>query len=309
MLAIKRKNYYQILGVSKTASTEKIRKEYRQLARKYHPDLNQGNKRVEQLFKEVNEAQEVLCNPEKRAKYDRFGQHWQPRSRSKSSSRRNVNFEQYGGFSSTVKDRDKQPEADYSPGNREIFSNFASAFGGGFPNAGSACAEAAITLTFAQAFHGSQQYLKLNGETIEVRIPPGARSGSRISLKGKGKINPYTQQRSDLDLKITLQPHPVFKLQGNNIICQVCITPIEAVLGAEIEVPTADGSAIVKVPPGVNSGQSLRLRNQGWRSFKGERGDQIITLKIVTPKKLTIQEREYYEKLRQISSFRPRRTP
>ena len=311
MSAIKDKNYYQILGVSKTASTEQIRRRYRQLARKYHPDLNHGDKKVEQLFKEVNEAQEVLCDPEKRAKYDRFGRYWQQRSGMKSSSgaRANVDFERYGGFSSVAKERERS-NAGYRRGNSEVFGNFASAFGGGF-SSGSASpsyTEATITLTFSQAFHGSQQHLEVDGETIKVRIPPGARPGSRISMRGR-RVNPHSRRRGDLDLKIRLQSHPVFKLQDNNIVCEICITPIEAVLGAEIEVPTVDGSAIVKVPPGVNSGQSLRLKNKGWRSSNGKRGDQIVTLKIVTPKKLTIEEREYYEKLRQNNSFYPRRAP
>lgn len=192
-----------------------------------------------------------------------------------------------------------------------MFGNFASAFGGGFSNKSASpnCTEATITLTFSQAFHGSQQHLEVNGEMIKVKIPPGTKPGSRISIRGKEKANSYSQRREDLNLKIRLQSHPVFKLQDNNIVCKICITPIEAVLGAEIEVPTVDGSAMVKVPPGLDSGQSLRLKNKGWRSSNGKRGDQIVTLKIVTPKKLTIKEREYYEKLSQNNSFYPRRTP
>ena len=307
MPTIKDKDYYQILEVSKTASTEQIRRKYRQLARKYHPDLNQGNKRVEQLFKEVNEAQEVLCDPEKRAKYDRLGRYWQQRLERRSSSDASikVNFRQ----DSVAKER-KRSNATYYQGNSEMFGNFVSAFSGGFSNkpASPNCTEATITLTFSQAFHGSQQHLEVNGEMIKVEIPPGAKPGSRISIRGQEKVNPYSQRREDLNLKVRLQSHPVFKLRDNNIVCKICITPIEAVLGAEIEVPTVDGSAIVKVPPGLDSGQSLRLKSKGWRCSNGKRGDQIITLKIVTPKKLTIKEREYYEELRQNNSFYPRRT-
>ena len=298
------------MGVSKTASTEEIKKRYHQLARKYHPDLNRGNKKVEQLFKEVNEAQEVLCDSEKRAKYDRFSSSWQQSSRRKSSgTRANVSFEQYGGFGTRGWDSGGRETRTYPTDNPQAFNHFASAFGGGgFSNIPISTTEAAITLTFSQAFYGSQQHLQINGETVKVRIPPGAKTGSRIVLRGKGIINPKTQKRGDLYLNINLQPHSVFKLQGNNIVCETAINPVEAVLGTEIKVPTIDGSAIVKVPPGINSGQSLRLKNKGWRSYKGDRGDHIVTLKIVTPKKLTVKEREYYEELRRVNSFNPRHT-
>ncbi len=168
-------------------------------------------------------------------------------------------------------------------------------------------AEAAITLSFSEAFHGTLKHLQLGNETIKVRIPAGAKPGSRIRLKGKGQIDPYSRQRGDLYLNISLQPHKIFKFKGDNITCEVPITPDEAVLGTEIKVPTPDGSVSMKIPPGVDSGQSLRLQNKGWKAPNGKRSDQIVKLKIVTPKKLTKKERDYYDKLRQASSFNPRR--
>lgn len=311
------KDYYKILGVSKSASPEEIKKAYRKLARKYHPDLNQGDKQAEQRFKEVNEAQEVLSDPAKRSKYDQYGQYWQQAAAGTSpGAGMGADFSQYAGFEDFINEllgrfggmgtgSKTYTYRTSSPGG---FGGFESAFGGGFPNMPVSDTEAAITLSFSEAFHGSEQHLQLNGKTIKVRIPPGAKSGSRIRLKGKGQANPYSQQRGDLYLKVSLQTHPVFKLEENNLVCEVPITPEEAVLGAEIAVPTPDGKVTMKVPPGVNSGQSLRLKNKGWKSAKGDRGDQIVKLKIVTPKQLTNKEREYYEKLCQASSFNPRRS-
>lgn len=286
------------MGVSRTASTQKIREEYRRLAKKYHPDFNRGNKRIEQLFKEVNEAREVLCDREKRAQYDRFGKYEQQRfGRTSSRVRVNANFGQH------------RQQATNRSSNPEVFKNFVGAFGGRASNVSSASnmsssyVEIPISLTFSQAFHGTEQKLQLNNKTTTIRIPPGVKHGSRIGLN---RENYNTRQQKDLCLKISVQPHPVFKLQGNNIVCKVCITPIEAILGTEITVPTVNGSASVKIPSGVNSEQSLRLKDRGWQSSSGERGDQIIMLKIVTPKKLSTAERELYEKLRQISNFNPR---
>lgn len=319
------KDYYKILGVSKSASSEEIKKAYRKLARKYHPDLNPGDKQAEQQFKEVNEAQEVLSDPEKRAKYDQYGQYWQQvATGAPPGAGMGVDFGQYGGFDDFINELlgrfGGAAGRNTGAGNRTYtyrtgtgrpagFDGFESAFaGGGFQNMPATDTEATITLTFSEAFHGSQKHLQLGNETIKVRIPSGAKPGSRIRIKGKGQISPFNQQRGDLYLDISLQPHSVFKFERDNIICEVPLTPEEAVLGAEIKVPTPDGSVTMKIPPGVNSGQSLRLRNKGWKAPNGERSDQIVKLKIVTPKQLTDQEREYYEKLRQASSFNPRRS-
>lgn len=315
MPAMDFKDYYKILGVSKSASPEEIKKAYRKLARKYHPDLNQGDKQAEQRFKEVNEAQEVLSDPEKRAKYDQYGQYWQQAAAGGSpGAGMGADFSQYAGFEDFINELlgrfggmgGGSNSYSYRTGSPEEFGGFQSPFNSGYSNMPVSDTEAAITLTFAQAFHGSEQHLQLNGEVIKVRIPPGAKPGTKIRLRGKGQASPYVQQRGDLYLKVSLKPHPIFKLEGNNITCEVPITPVEAVLGTEIKVPTPDGKVTMKIPPGVNSGQSLRLKNKGWKTSKGDRSDQIVKLKIVTPKKLTDKEKEYYEKLAQASDFNPR---
>ncbi|MDJ0595743.1 MAG: DnaJ C-terminal domain-containing protein [Pleurocapsa sp. MO_226.B13] len=321
------KDYYQILGVSKTATPEEIKKAYRKLARKYHPDLNPGDKEAERRFKEINEAQEVLSDPEKRTKYDQFGQYWQQAAAGTPTGAGvgvgGFDYSQYGSFDDFINELLGRfgGSASRGSGGRRVytygtstpgtggFSSFEDIFGGGgFQDIPAADTEAAITLTFSEAFHGTQKRLQLDGETINVRIPPGAKPSSRIRIKGKGRISPYSQQRGNLYLTIDLQPHPLFKFERDNIVCEVPITPEEAALGTKIKVPTPDGSVTMKIPSGVDSGQSLRLRNKGWRGPKGKRSDQIIKLKIVTPKELTPKERECYEKLRQASNFNPRRS-
>ena len=328
MAATDFKDYYQILGVSKTATNDEIKKVYRQLARKYHPDLNPGDEKAEQRFKEINEAQEVLSDPEKRTKYDQFGQYWQQAAAGTPPPGAGVgvggfDYSQYGSFDDFINEllgRFGSRAGRGSTGGRRVYTYRTSSpgtvefgvFDGGFGSRGfqdvpSADRSAAITLTFSEAFHGTQKRFQLDGETINVRIPSGAKPGSRIRIKGKGRISPFSQQRGDLYLTIDLQHHPLFKFEKDNIVCEVPITPEEAALGAEIKIPTPEGSVTMKIPPGVDSGQSLRLRGKGWRGPKGKRSDQIVKLKIVTPRELTSLERECYQKLRQASSFNPRR--
>lgn len=304
------KDYYTILGVSKTATPEEIKRAYRKLARKYHPDLNPGDKDAEAKFKDLNEANEVLSDPEKRPKYDRFGDHWNqpaysegPPSRGTNSG--TVDFDQYGDFDSFIKDL-----LGRSRNGSQRTTNTTSGFddyGGGFRSQAPAPdSEAAIALTFSEAFHGVQKRLQFDDETINVRIPAGAKPGSRIRLKGKGRASPFSQQRGDLYLTIEILTHPFFRFEGDDLVCDVPIRPDEAVLGAEISVPTPDGSVTMKVPQGVRSGQSLRLRGKGWTLQKGGRGDLLAKLLIVTPKDLSAIEQECYEKIQANTNFNPR---
>ncbi len=291
------KDYYTILGVSKTATPEEIKLAYRKTARKYHPDLNPGDKNVEEKFKNLNEANEVLSDPEKRQKYDRFGQHWNQPNYSEAPTPREQNigndFEQYGDFDSFINDllgRSRQRSS--SAGYRS--------------QAPAPDTEAAIALTFSEAFHGVLKHLLLDDETINVRIPAGATTGSRIKIKGKGHPSPFSQQRGDLYLTIELLPHSFFRFVGNNLVCDIPIRPDEAVLGAEISVPTPDGRVSMKVPKGIKSGQSLRLRGKGWTLPKGGRGDLFAKLQIITPQDLSSIEQECYEKIQANASFNPR---
>lgn len=314
------KDYYSILGVNKNASDSDIKKAYRKLALKYHPDRNPDDKEAENRFKEVNEAYEVLSDPEKRKKYDQFGQYWQQadqfqqrggggtRTRTSTSGfgtdMGGFDFSQYGSFEefidellgrfNTTGERTRY-KYQTSPGG----SGF-SDFGGGFgSNVGvGADAEATIRLTYSEAFRGVQKRLSVGNEVINVRIPGGAKPGSRIRIPGKGKASPYGQQRGDLYLNVELQPHSFFHFEDDHLIGEVPITPDEAVLGGNIEVPTPDGKVSVKVPAGIRSGQSLRLRGKGWTKPKGERGDLFVRVNITIPKNISDTERELYEKIR-----------
>ncbi|MFS0519714.1 DnaJ C-terminal domain-containing protein [Nostoc sp. UIC 10607] len=299
------KDYYAILGVSKTATPEEIKRAYRKLARKYHPDLNPGDKGAETKFKELNEANEVLSDPEKRQKYDRFGQYWNHPGYTKAPTPSGTNagttdFDQYGDFDSFINDLLGRSRRKTSTGGFDDFN-------GGFRSQAPAPdTEAAIALTFSEAFHGVQKRLQLDEETINVRIPAGAKPGSRIRLKGKGRPSPFSQQRGDLYLTIEVLTHPFYRFESDNLVCDIPIRPDEAVLGAEINVPTPDGSVMMKIPKGVRSGQSLRLRGKGWTLPKGGRGDLFAKLQIVTPQDLSAIEQEYYEKIQANTSFNPR---
>jgi curved DNA-binding protein len=335
MAATDFKDYYNILGVNKTATNEEIKQAFRRLARKFHPDVNPGNKQAEARFKEVNEAYEVLSDPDKRRKYDQFGQYWKQAGQTWSPGAGGVNvgfddfeFGRYGSFDEFINDLLGRFGGAGAPGarttgTRQTYSYTTSGRrtpGSGFgfdgygePNVGfdssvatSTDREATIALTLSEAFHGVQKRLSIGNETIEVRIPPGAKPSSRVRVRGKGLVNPVTQQRGDLYLKVDIQPHSFFKFEGDNLVCEVPITPDEAVLGAAIDVPTPDGSVKLTVPAGVRSGQALRLRGKGWTQPKGGRTDLLVKISIVPPKDLSSTEREYYEKIRSSRSFNPR---
>ncbi len=317
------KDYYDILGVSKTASAEEIKKAYRKLARKYHPDLNPSDREAEARFKEINEAQEVLSDPEKRQKYDQFGQYWKQAAEggappAGAAAPQGFDFEQYANFDDFINELLGRFGGSNRTGGRRVYTYRTSAggdrafsdfedFGDGFSQAPAPDTEAAIALSFEEAFHGVQKRLQLDGETINVRIPPGAKPGSRIRIKGKGRPSPFSRlSRGDLYLNVELLPHSFFRFEGDDIVCDIPIRPDEAVLGAQVKVPTPDGRVTVTVPAGVRSGQSLRLRGKGWPKSKQGRGDQIVKLQIVSPKEISAIERECYEKIRAHSSFDPR---
>ena len=302
------KDYYAVLGVDKTATPAEIKRAYRKLARKYHPDLNPGDKGSEDKFKELNEANEILSDTEKRQKYDQFGQSWNQPGYSEAPPSNTTNetnatpedFNRYSDFDSFIEDLLGRSGARASRS-----GGFGD--GGGFRSQAPAPdTEAAIALTFSEAFHGVQKRLKLDDETINVRIPAGAKPGSRIRVKGKGRPSPFSGQRGDLYLTIEMLAHSFFRFEGNNLVCDVPLRPDEAVLGAQISVPTPNGSVMMKVPKGVQAGQSLRLRGKGWKLPKGGQGDLLVKLQIAIPQALSPIEQEYYEKIQAETSFNPR---
>jgi curved DNA-binding protein len=318
------KDYYGILGVAKSADADAIKKAFRQLARKYHPDVNPGDKVSEEKFKEINEAYEVLSDTEKRGKYDQYGQYWNKVGtpgagggsgggyRPQSGDFDDFEFGKFSNFDEFINDllgRMGNSGGSTYPGSGGRGGSDPFGGGGGFrnPSAGSGAnldTEARVTLTFAEAFNGVQKPLALGSETITVKIPPGAKTGSKIRVRGKGNFSPqYTSQRGDLYLIVELAKHSFFHFDGENLTCDVAIAPDEAVLGTQIEVPTPDGNVNVNVPAGIKSGQSLRLRGKGWKNTKGDRTDQMVKLIITPPKELTAPERDAYETLRTLRSY------
>jgi curved DNA-binding protein len=317
MAATDFKDYYAILGVSKTASPDEIKQAYRKLARQYHPDLNPGNQSAEARFKDINEAYEVLSDSDKRKKYDQFGQYWKQAGSSAPGGAPgdfgNFDFSQYGNFDDFINELlgrfgGGAPGGAYSARSRagaprgfNDFGNFAEP-----STMAGVDLESNLALTLAEAFKGVQKRLSLGTEIIDVRIPAGAKPGTKIRVRGKGQANPYNGQRGDLYLRIEVQPHPFFHFDGDNLVCEVPIAPDEAVLGAAIEVPTPEGMVTMNIPAGIRSGQTLRLRGKGWSNPKGGRGDQLVKVAIAPPKELSAIERECYEKIRANRSIDPR---
>ncbi len=312
------KDYYATLGVNKNASADEIKKAFRKLAVKYHPDRNPDDKQAEERFKEISEAYEVLSDAEKRKKYDQFGQYWKQASQSTwPGAGANVDmggfdFSQYGNFEEFINELLGRFSTPGGPGTGSYsysspgtgYTSYSSGFGSQAPAPNR---EATLKLTFSEGFRGVQKRLNLGNEIIDVRIPPGAKNGSRIRVRGKGGSSPYSQNRGDLYLNVELTPHRFFKFEDDNLVCEVPITPDEAVLGTTIDVPTPDGMVTVKVPPGIRSGQSLRLRGKGWVNPKKGRGDQFVKIAIDTPQHLSETERNYYQKIHDSRTYQPRK--
>ena len=313
------KDYYSILGVARNSNSEDLKKSYRRLARKYHPDMNPGDKAAENRFKEITEAYEVLSDADKRRRYDHFGQYVNQPGGSRAAASSSSSSKR-GGYTPT-------PDAGsggYDFGSYGSFDDFLNELLGRANNPGGRAAtnrpdsttnvstssngdrEANISLTLLEAFKGAEKSFNIGNENIKIRIPLGAKPGSRVRVRGKGGMNSFSKQRGDLYLTIAIKNSDFFQFEKDNLICELPISPDEAVLGAHIQVPTLDGTVTLNVPAGVQSGQSLRLRGKGWYNAKGERGDQLVKVQIATPKKITNNEKELYEKLRSMRSSDPR---
>ena len=296
-------DYYEILGVSREATEKEIKTAYRKLARKWHPDLHQGKDKeaAEAKFKQINEAYEVLSDAEKRAKYDRLGANW----RDGQDFQPPPGAEGYSFYTATGAD---------DSGFSDFFEML---FGGGGPFTRASGktryggvvrgrdAEAEIEITLEEAFHGCERTLqKSSGETLTVKIPPGMRSGSRIRLKGQGGEGFRGGTRGDLYLKVNIAPHQFYKVMEEDLETEITLRPEQAVLGAEVTVPTLDGAVKMKVPAGTHSGNRLRLRGKGL-PIKNGRGDEYVRLKIDIPARLTEEEQQLYRQLAAISGGRP----
>jgi len=306
------KDYYATLEIPRDASADDIKKAFRKLARKYHPDTAKDKKTAEEKFKEINEANEVLGDPEKRKKYDTLGANWQEPQPS-AAHEQDVHFGGTG-FSDFF-------EQYFSGGSRY---GFPQGFDEGIPTSASRSRarrghdiEGDILVTLEEAMHGTQRPISLqtvNRQTgaaqthsFEVRIPPGATDGRRIRVPGQGEPGSNGGAAGDLYLRVRHASHPEFTTHETEVHHELDFAPWEAVLGAEVVVPTLDGSIKLRIPAGAENHQKLRVRGRGLPKGKtGERGDFFVTINVVLPTALSDTERALWEQLRNASTFKPR---
>jgi curved DNA-binding protein len=315
------RDYFKVLGVERGADADAVKRSFRKLARQYHPDVNPGDATAEAKFKEISEAYEVLSDPDKRRRYEQFGQYWsQAGGGAGAAPGFDVDFGRYGNFDEFINDLlgrfgGAQGSAGFGagPGGFGFSGGFPGGFASGFggPATGRSGvlnldAEATISLSFAEAFRGCERTLAVNEERVQVRVPAGVRSGSRLRLKGKGNLQPGTGRRGDLYLNLQLQDHPIWRLDGDQLRADLPLSLDELALGGEVRVATPDGEATVQIPPGVALGRSLRLKGKGW-PIKDGRGDLLLSLTLKLPERFSDTERQLLEKLREARSLDPRR--
>jgi curved DNA-binding protein len=298
---MKYKDYYKILGVARGASEEEIKKAYRKLARKYHPDVSK-EPNAKEKFQEVSEAYETLRDKEKRAAYDSLGSSFRPGQDFRPPPDW---FDRFGsGRAEDLRDIDLSDLFEQMG----IFGRAGTrrgGFGRNVPIPGEDY-EAAVRITLEEAARGTEREFQIDGKTLRARIPKGAIDGQRLRLRGKGGAGMNGGPPGDIYLQIVVEPHPLFKTRGHDLDIEVPLTPWEAALGAQIEVPTLEGRVTMKVPPGSKSGQKLRLAGKGLPKPGGGAGDLYAVLDIVVPGTLTEREKKLYEELRAASRFNPR---
>jgi curved DNA-binding protein len=321
------KDYYKTLGVERNASKEDIKKAFRRLARKYHPDMNKEDKNAEERFKEINEANEVLSDPEKRQKYDQFGVHWQQYERA-GGRPEDFNWDSwrspYGGGTQTRQVSQEELEKIFGnlggmggTGGMGGFSDFfETLFGGrgrsrgaGFggqpvrTNRRGRDAEHTVEITLEEAQRGTQRVLEWeDGRKIEAKIPPGVKTGSKIRLRGQGGRGELGGQSGDLFLKIKVLPHPLFQREGDNLRTSVPVGLYDALLGGEVDVAAIDRRVKLKIPPETDNGKVFRLAGLGMPSLRNpeKTGDLLVKVDVILPKKLTKEEKQRFHELRRL---------
>lgn len=316
------KDYYKLLGVAKGASQDEVSKAFKKLARKYHPDLNPNDPAAEGKFKELNEAYEVLKDPEKRKLYDSFGSNW----------KEGQNFQPPPGYENFQFRSGGYGGEGFSDFFETIFGQ-AGGFGqsGGFgggrfggdpfgrpARSKGRDAEVRLTLSMEEAYRGGRKAItlqeqvrgadgmpRMQSKTLDVNIPAGVKDGAKIRLSGQGSPGSGGGPAGDLLLQVSIAEHPLFRLEGVNVIYDLRLAPWEAVLGCSVRIPTLDSPVDMNIPAGVSSGQKLRLAGKGLG--KGEsQGDQFVRIVIRSPKTLTDRERELWDELSAISTFQAR---
>lgn len=314
------KDYYKVLGVEKSASPDDIKQAYRRLARKYHPDVSK-EKDAEEKFKNLQEAYEVLKDPEKRTAYDQLGSNW----------KQGQDFRPPPGWNAGAGGARFHTSQDFSEAEMEGFSDFFSNLFGGRREAGGGQGHfrgfaqrgqdqhAKIGITLEEAFNGTTRTFQMqipeideSGQmrssvrTIKVNIPAGAHEGQQLRLARQGSPGMGGAESGDLYLEIEIQAHPMFTLKGNDIYLTVPVTPWEAALGADVKIPTLGGTVGLKLAPNSQAGQKLRLKGRGMPA-KPNAGDQYAVLQIQTPPAQTAEQKQIYEKMKQDLPFDPRK--
>jgi DnaJ-class molecular chaperone len=350
------KDYYKILGVEKNSSIKDVKAAYRRLARKYHPDVNPGDKSSEERFKEINEAYEVLGDKDKKARYDQFGASWKEGGHRPPPGGGFQGAQDGTFYSSNLEDLLRQGGgASFDGENLSGFSDFFNTlFGGAAPRgqgrSGSFAGgrrsrqpmrgedlEYPLEITLEEAINGTQRSLQMEKEEncktcggsgnsggnicpscggsglhlfprrIDVKVPRGVREGSKIRISGEGRAGRNGGQTGDLYLTVRLQPHGVFEVRGADLYCDLPLSIPEAVLGAEIEVPTLTGKISMKIPPGTSSGKTFRLSGQGLPATRNKpAGDLYLKSRIVAPAGISAKEQELYRELEGLRRENPR---
>jgi curved DNA-binding protein len=331
------KDYYSTLGVAKTATAKELKQAYRKLARKHHPDVNPGDKSAEARFMEINEAYEVLGDPEKRRKYDELGANWRQYEQAQQQGQGwpagspygagggtggawNINMGGPGGYRTMTEE-----EMHDLFGNEDPFSDFfRTFFGGGAAGQdvrggrqGRAPRtqkgrdiEHEVELTLEEAFHGAMRRISIkqggHARSVDVRIPVGVKEGSRVRAAGEGEGGANGGASGDLYLRVRLKPHPIFERKGNDLYAKVSLPVTTAVIGGEAQVPTLTGPLRLKIPETTQSGQVFRLKGHGMPAVgkPDDRGDLYATVEIQLPRSLTSEQRQHYEALKEIERDR-----
>jgi len=307
------KDYYKILGVEKSATPKDIKKAYRKLAAKYHPDKNAGDKNAEEKFKEINEANEVLSDPEKREKYDTLGANWQAYEQAGGDWRQYANQSQNNGGQTFYYEGDP---SEFFGGDGSGFSSFFDMFFGGVGQQGfggrsrrsqqgfsGGDIQAELPITLLEAYQGSKRTFELNGQKLRITVKPGSYDGQQLKIKGKGQPGANGGKSGDLFIVLKVENDPRFQRKGNDLVINKAIDLYTALLGGKIEIPTLTGSVNMSVPKGTQGGKTLRLKEKGMPVYNSKHyGDLLVQIQVELPKNLSKEEEELFKKLRQISS-------
>lgn len=296
------KDYYRILELNTNkVSINEIKVAYRELAKKYHPDVNIGNARAEERFKDINEAYRVLSDNNSKRKYDRMWNNQIGKKKNFEESKRSEGSLVSDFFTMFFGKEKETEETNKTVGKTKKV-----------PAKGENI-ETEINLTIEEAYFGLEKKISLrtlNGKmkTFSIKVPEGIRNGEKVRLIGQGKEGKNGGKSGDLFIKIHIEDSDKFRLNGYDLITNLYLTPWEAALGTRVSITGIEENVSLFVPPGIQSGERVKMANKGYKDGKGSRGDLITEIKIMVPKKLTEQEKELFEKLSEVSSFEPRKS-